>query len=291
MTNPEITRAIQEALPELIASDPSVRDFVLRTVSNYYADKEETQSRFDRILADMQRDREEQNRKWEEDSRRWEESNRKWEESNRKWEEQTRENRAIYAEIQEQNRKWEEDSRRWEEQTRENRALRAEFQEESRKSQERWEEQTRENQVMLAEIQDQKRRYDSTIGALGARWGLYSEASFRNALRGILEESFGVQVLNITDFDESGEVFGRPDQIELDLIIKNGQVIICEIKSSFSKSDMYIFSRKVEFYQKRHERPVTRKLVISPMVDDRALPIAEDLGIEVYSYADSVRDL
>jgi hypothetical protein len=284
MTNPEITRAIQEALPELIASDPSVRDFVLRTVSNYYADKEETQSRFDRILTDMQRDREEQNRKWEEDSRRWEESNRKWEE-------QTRENRAIYAEIQEQNRKWEEDSRRWEEQTRENRALRAEFQEESRKSQERWEEQTRENQVMLAEIQDQKRRYDSTIGALGARWGLYSEASFRNALRGILEESFGVQVLNITDFDESGEVFGRPDQIELDLIIKNGQVIICEIKSSFSKSDMYIFSRKVEFYQKRHERPVTRKLVISPMVDDRALPIAEDLGIEVYSYADSVRDL
>jgi hypothetical protein len=291
MTNPEITRAIQEALPELIASDPSVRDFVLRTVSNYYADKEETQSRFDRILTDMQRDREEQNRKWEEDSRRWEESNRKWEESNRKWEEQTRENRAIYAEIQEQNRKWEEDSRRWEEQTRENRALRAEFQEESRKSQERWEEQTRENQVMLAEIQDQKRRYDSTIGALGARWGFYSEASFRNALRGILEESFGVQVLNITDFDESGEVFGRPDQIELDLIIKNGQVIICEIKSSFSKSDMYIFSRKVEFYQRRHERPVTRKLVISPMVDDRALPVAEDLGIEVYSYADSVRDL
>jgi hypothetical protein len=198
---------------------------------------------------------------------------------------------AIYAEIQEQNRKWEEDSRRWEEQTRENRALRAEFQEESRKSQERWEEQTRENKAMLAEIQDQKRRYDSTIGALGARWGLYSEASFRNALRGILEESFGVQVLNITDFDESGEVFGRPDQIELDLIIKNGQVIVCEIKSSFSKSDMYIFSRKVDLYQKRHERPVTRKLVVSPMVDDRALPIAEDLGIEVYSYADSVRDL
>jgi hypothetical protein len=31
--------------------------------------------------------------------------------------------------------------------------------------------------------------------------------------------------------------------------------------------------------------------VISPMVDDRALPVAEALGIEVYSYADAVENL
>jgi hypothetical protein len=98
-------------------------------------------------------------------------------------------------------------------------------------------------------------------------------------------------VLNITDFDEAGEVFGRPDQVELDLIIKNGLVIVCEIKSSLSKSDMYSFDRKVAFYQKRHQRPVSRKLVICPMVDDRALPVAEALGIEVYRYADAVENL
>ena len=27
MTNPELNRAIQEALPELIASDPAIREF------------------------------------------------------------------------------------------------------------------------------------------------------------------------------------------------------------------------------------------------------------------------
>jgi hypothetical protein len=54
---------------------------------------------------------------------------------------------------------------------------------------------------------------------------------------------------------------------------------------------MYTFDRKVAFYQKRHQRPVRRKLVISPMVDDRALPVAEALGIEVYSYADAVEAL
>jgi hypothetical protein len=37
------------------------------------------------------------------------------------------------------------------------------------------------------------------------------------------------------------EVFGRPDQVELDIIIKNGDVILCEIKSSMSKADIYSF--------------------------------------------------
>jgi hypothetical protein len=74
----------------------------------------------------------------------------------------------------------------------------------------------------------------------------------------------------------------------LDVIIKNGLLIICEIKSSFSKSDMYTFNRKVAFYEKRHNTKANRKLVISPMVDERAKPIAQDLGIEIYSYADTV---
>jgi hypothetical protein len=145
----------------------------------------------------------------------------------------------------------------------------------------------------LAELQRHDRRYESTIGALGARWGLYSEASFRNALRGILEDSFGVQVLNLNpyDYDHEGEVFDRPDQIELDLIIKNGTTIACEIKSSIDKAGMYSFGRKVDFYARHEQQQINRKIVISPMVDDRALPVAEALGIEVYSYADAVENL
>jgi len=45
-----------------------------------------------------------------------------------------------------------------------------------------------------------------------------------------------VQVINVTEYDDEGEVFGRPDQIELDLLIKNGLLIIGEIQSSISKS-------------------------------------------------------
>ena len=245
MTAPELKKTIEEILPELIANDPTVRDFVLRTVSNYYAGKAETENKFDRVLARLDRAQEEQARKWDEQTRRWDEQARKWDEQTRKWDEQARQ----------------------------------------------WHEQHQQNMAAFDELKRHDRRYESTIGALGSRWGLYSEASFRNALKGILEDSFGVQVLNVIDFDEAGEVFGRPDQVELDIIIKNGEVIICEIKSSISKADMYGFDRKVAFYQKRHDRSVSRKLVISPMVDDLALPVAAALGIEVYSYAEAVENL
>jgi len=231
MTETEIKTIIQRELPRIIAEDPTVRDFILRTVSDYYTPKNEFQDRFDRILTELQRDREEQARKWDE-------NNRKWEENNRKWDEQNNYNKEILAEIQKLNKK-----------------------------------------------------HDSTIGALGSRWGLYSEASFRNGLKGILQDSFGVEVININDFDHEGEVFGRPDQVEIDVIIKNGLVILCEIKSSISKAEMYVFDRKVTYYEKHHQRKVNRKLVISPMVDQRALIVAQNLGIEIYTYAEDIENL
>jgi hypothetical protein len=50
----------------------------LRTVSNYYAGKQETESKFDRILAELQRDRQEQARKWDENNRKDEGECLKW---------------------------------------------------------------------------------------------------------------------------------------------------------------------------------------------------------------------
>ena len=75
------------------------------------------------------------------------------------------------------------------------------------------------------EIMALAKKHDRSIGALGARWGLQSETAFRNALAGILEQHFGVQVLNVNEYDDEGVVFGRPDQVELNVIIKNGLLL------------------------------------------------------------------
>jgi hypothetical protein len=83
-------------------------------------------------------------------------------------------------------------------------------------------------------------------------------------------------------------VFGAPDQVEIDIIIRNGDLILCELKSSMYKSDMYTFDRKVRFYEQRHQRQVQRKIAVSPMAPPPVRAIAEKLGIEVFGYAEDV---
>lgn len=91
------------------------------------------------------------------------------------------------------------------------------------------------------------------------------------------------------DYDHDGKVFGRPQQVEMDVIIHNGTLILCEIKSSMSKSDLYAFWRKKNFYEEKHGRKASRTMVISPMIDDAARSAAADLHIEMYGYAEDVK--
>ena len=171
----------------------------------------------------------------------------------------------------------EESERRWQESERKWRELKEE-------SERKWRE-------LMGEIKRLHRLYDVGIGAIGARWGFQAETTFREAIKGILEESFPVKVERYLAMDEEGKVFGRPDQVELDLIIKDGEVIVGEIKSSMSKSDVYAFYRKVKFYEEREGRKVSRMIIISPMIEPKAKKVAEDLGIEFYTYPDNIEEL
>lgn len=225
----ELTETIKRELPALLRNDPGLRRFILDLTRKEYADRKQTEDRFDRILDELRADREAQSIESKEQARKWEAQERKWDES-----------REEFNRVHE-------------------------------------------------EIMAQAKKHDRSIGALGARWGLQSEASFRKALAGILEESFGVEVLNINEYDEQGEVFGRPDQVELDILIKNGLLLICELKSSIDKAGMYIFERKVRFYEKRHQRKADRMIVVSPMIDAKALKVAEKLGIETYGDSSEVQ--
>jgi hypothetical protein len=202
----------------------------------------------------------------------------KWDENQKKWDENQRQISALNAEIKDLNRrlgqKIEQDQKKWDENQRK-------WEENQRESERKWEEQQKISEEL-------SRRVDQRLGALGSRWGSQSEASFREALAGILKDFKGVEVINVVEWDDTGAVFGHPDQVELDIIIKNGVLIVCELKSSVSKSDMYIFERKVRFYEQKHAKSVNRMFIISPFVDKYAMPVADKLGIEVYSYADDV---
>jgi hypothetical protein len=263
----EIREIIRRELPRLLTEDPELHNWVWTIVHEHSFSRAETESRFDKVLDEMRQSREEWMRRWEENQRRWEENERRWkqqwEEDRRRWEENAR----LWRENEE---RWKQNERRWEENQQQIRALLEELQ---RMGQ--------ELQRQGKGLQRVHRRIDQTIGALGARWGMMSENAFRNALRGILEENFGVKVERVRYKDESGEVFGRPDQVELDVVIYDGQMLVCEIKSSASRADVYAFERKVRSYEKRVGRKADRAILISPMIEDAEL--ARTLGIEVYT--------
>jgi len=304
----QIKELILKELPTLMQQDSGLREWVLNIGHTQFADKAITESRFDQMMRVIQQkieedrqSREEQTRHWEENQRKWEENQRQLLELERKSDERWEENQRQFAEMKrESEERWKENQRqllemkraseeRWEEGQRQLLEL-------ERKSEERWEENQRKweanQQVinqMLESIRKLDKKYDQTLGALGTRWGLHSEDTFRNAISGILQEfPSGVEVIHVNEFDDAGEVFGRPDQIELDLIIRNGKLLIAEIKSSMSRGDMYLFERKARFYERRHQRTAHRLIVISPMVDKKAQEVAAKLGITVYSYTDEV---
>jgi hypothetical protein len=122
--------------------------------------------------------------------------------------------------------------------------------------------------------------FHSQIGGLGARWGLQTEEAFRQGMRTILRE-VGFTTEQFLDYDAAGEVFGEPDQVELDVVIKNGRVIVVEIKSSLDRANTYLFDRKVAFYTRKTGRHVDRKLIVTPYADNRAKEVGLRLGVEI----------
>ena len=123
---------------------------------------------------------------------------------------------------------------------------------------------------------------ERTVHAIGARWGIQSESSFREALSGILGD-LGFEVESYIRHDTEGNVHGHPTQVEIDVVIRDGILMLIEIKSSMSRSEVYTFERIVEFYEAEENRIVDRKLIICPFFKPGVIDVAEKLGIEVFT--------
>jgi len=133
------------------------------------------------------------------------------------------------------------------------------------------------------------REFTAKMGAVGARWGLGSESAFREAMRGILKD-VGFEARRYLAYDDKGLVFGRPDQVEIDVVVKDGDVYLVEIKSSTSRGDVATFARKVKFYEDREKVAVRRKILVTPFLEPKARDMAEEFGIEVYTEVEDLAE-
>ena len=120
------------------------------------------------------------------------------------------------------------------------------------------------------------------IDALGARWGLLAEEDFRESLKGLVERVFGGKVERWSHYDKEGVVFGHPSMVDVDLIVKDREHILVEVKSSVSRGDVYELWRIGKLYE-RVEGIKPKLVVVSPYIEDTAKKTAEKLGIETYT--------
>jgi hypothetical protein len=319
MSTKQLRTMILQELPVLMQSDTAFREAVLSISRSHFADKLETENRFDTMIERLERSEEkhhkehlklmsalqdmeqrlsqkieEDRKKWEQNAKRWDRNDKCWEENAKRWDRNDKRWEENEKRWDRNDKRWEENTKRWEEN--EKRWDRNDKRWEQ--NEKRWEENQRqweENRQQWAKAQKhlekhdlQMSKFDQRLMAMGARWGTDSEEAFRNGLAGILKEFPDVQVLHVDEHDDEGVVFGYPEEIELDLIIKNGVLIIGDIKSSIHKSDVYTFARKIRFYEQKKSQQATRKIIISPMINKYAVPVAKKLGIELYSFAEEV---
>ena len=120
------------------------------------------------------------------------------------------------------------------------------------------------------------------VDALGARWGLLAEDAFREGLKGIVRE-LGLEVERWVAYDREGLVYGHPSTVEVDVAIKDGQLILVEVSSHVRPSDLAAFKRKADFYARETGRKPDRLIMITPFAEEKALEMAREMGITIYT--------
>jgi len=165
-------------------------------------------------------------------------------------------------------------------------------------AQRRTEEQLRKLGEMVAALAEAQRRTEERLdrmeqrilrrlNAFGARWGLRSEAAWREGMRAVLQD-IGFQVARWTAPDPEGEVFGYPATVELDVVIRNGVVMVIELKASAGRETLPTLERKVRFYEKHTGRSVQRRILVTPWYEPGVAEQARWMGWELYGEPEEI---
>ena len=100
-------------------------------------------------------------------------------------------------------------------------------------------------------------------------------------MRYVPEEMLGIaKVTRETRYDEKGIVYGHPSVVEVDLIVKDKEHILVEVKSRISRGDVAEIYRIGKLYEEVHG--INPKLpIIGGFIDSRAWNTARKLEVEL----------
>ncbi|RDD52908.1 MAG: DUF3782 domain-containing protein, partial [Candidatus Korarchaeota archaeon NZ13-K] len=147
--------------------------------------------------------------------------------------------------------------------------------------QQRLEERQQKLEERLISIESEMLELRRTVIVIAHRFGVMTEESFREAMRYVVEEVLGTaKVERWVHLDGEGMVYGYPSIVEVDLVVRNGEHILIEVKSRVGKGDVHELHMIGKLYEKVvGVRP--RMLMIGGFVDHRAHETARALGVEI----------
>ena len=123
-------------------------------------------------------------------------------------------------------------------------------------------------------IDDLGHSLTNQIAALGSRWGIYNEGTFRGTIRGLLSKMSGVEVRE-----------GYYGDRQVDVIIRNGEHVILEITSRMHPKDINkIYTSADDYKMKEGIEPtlMVATSYISPRLMEKIMGL--ERKIEIFSY-------
>jgi hypothetical protein len=228
---------------------------------------------------------EEQRKIWEEVKHIWEEIKSLREDQHKLWENQNKIWEEIKSLREGQEKLWENQNKIWEEIRTIKEDIRKLWENQNRM----WEEikSLRENQYKLWEevriLREDFSKLIKRIDALGSRWGILAESVFRNALKGLLEKSFNIRIERWINYDDEGFVYGHPSVVEIDIALRDQELLLIEVSSHAKIADISLFNRKAIFYEKKVGKKPSRLIFVTPYAENDAIDLANKLRIELYT--------
>ncbi len=132
-------------------------------------------------------------------------------------------------------------------------------------------------------LEERFARLEATVGAIGRRFGKGFESLYRKGV-GLLLEELGVEEYMVKRFvfvDREGRYLAKGTNVEIDMVVRDGQLWLLEIKSTVDTDDVSWFSVKARVAEEVLGRRADRKVLMGVVVDRSALEEARRKGIEV----------
>jgi len=133
----------------------------------------------------------------------------------------------------------------------------------------------------FARVEEEVRDSRRVLSVIAHRFGVLSEAGFRETMKYVIEEILGAAKVEQWVYrDDKGFVYGYPSVVEVDIVVRDKEHVLVEVKSRVSKGDVAELYRIMKLYE-RVKGVKPKAVIIGGLIDPEAYEAAAKLNVEV----------